>query len=292
MLKKGLAVAVILLLVGISVVPSITGDIERTSDNKELVEITVDICGFDKTDSHKVSLSRKDADRLDALIDKFEEKIDNTANMEDTFAAYNWLIMKLYKIGLLDDTSVKEIKKIVSINYKKAKIFKLLDRQYTINNDFFDENRNYFCMISGHCNQLTFQGIFLTALLIKGFKIRKQIDLSGCFLLSGLVKLLHAKNFFEKGGTIFSGYKFDGEYRVSSEGWIWTLGLNGIKKWENSFHGSLCRIDYHAPYGYYSIDYVGAVGFAGVKIGINPLYGEYFILGNALCVSLSENHSK
>ena len=120
-MKKILPIGVILLFLGVAFSQSITADI---TDSNELVEITVDICGFEETDSHKVSLSRKNADRLDALIDKFEEKIDNTANMEDTFAAYNWLIMKLYKIGLLDDTSFKEIKKIVSINYKKAKIFK------------------------------------------------------------------------------------------------------------------------------------------------------------------------
>jgi hypothetical protein len=70
-----------------------------------------------------------------------------------------------------------------------------------------------------------------------------------------------------------------------SEGWIWTKGMNGVKKWHGSFFGDV--------YFFYTVAsvilvvkyYIGAVGFTGLTVK-RVLNGETIFLGTTLRIAL------
>lgn len=69
-----------------------------------------------------------------------------------------------------------------------------------------------------------------------------------------------------------------------SEGWIFTIGDNGFKKYKGEFYGQLYKIIEPSPIGDY-IYYIGASNFSGIKI--KGLLGGYScFIGKAEHVSL------
>ena len=64
LLKKILAIWIILFFFGLAVSPSLSVIINNISDSKEQMEISVNICGFDRIDTHRVTLSIEDAEKI------------------------------------------------------------------------------------------------------------------------------------------------------------------------------------------------------------------------------------
>lgn len=71
-----------------------------------------------------------------------------------------------------------------------------------------------------------------------------------------------------------------GSFSNPAKGWIFTIGLNGIKRWSGSLWGDLPLKPMVLPSDLLN-HYSGVLGFTGVKI-INPLSGEAHYLGSAL----------
>jgi hypothetical protein len=64
-------------------------------------------------------------------------------------------------------------------------------------------------------------------------------------------------------------------YAFPAQGWISTIGLNGVKKWNQTFHGT---IDY-------PVLNAGVIDFLGIKLlGLN---GKSTYFGSALWVTIS-----
>jgi hypothetical protein len=68
-----------------------------------------------------------------------------------------------------------------------------------------------------------------------------------------------------------------------SQGWINTIGLKGVKKWDGTFYGQLSRYLQASFYGLYC----GITGFTGIRTTLS--FGDNFstfIMGSALRVKL------
>ena len=76
MFRKGLAVAVILLFIGVAFAPSINASVVKD----ELVEFDVEFCGLGK--KHKVKLTQQEADEVELLFDDIKEQLDNVSSSE------------------------------------------------------------------------------------------------------------------------------------------------------------------------------------------------------------------
>jgi len=130
-LKKSLSILVILLFFGLAVSPSLSIDIHTISDSKEEVEISVNIYGFDKIDTHGVTLSVKDAEKIDVLFNEIKNKLDRATIREETVAIFNDAIVELNNLGLLpENMDVGEVSKLVTGEYQNIKLMKFLNDFY------------------------------------------------------------------------------------------------------------------------------------------------------------------
>jgi len=68
-MKKLLAVGVIVLFIGLAIAPSINANISKAFVDSELVEITTEVCGINGVTPNTVSLSKEDAEEVEALFD-------------------------------------------------------------------------------------------------------------------------------------------------------------------------------------------------------------------------------
>ena len=143
MIKKSLAVAVILLFVGVAFAPSINANVSKASVDSELVEITVEISGIYGIKPHTVLLTQEDAEEVEKLIDDIDRRLDNVETREETVEIFNEAVVELDKYGLLGGLSIKQAKKVIYSKY--------LPQSRTANDDYVV---NYFCLLYANYSSL------------------------------------------------------------------------------------------------------------------------------------------
>jgi len=78
MIKKGLAVAVILLFIGVAFAPSINASVVKD----ELVEFDVEFSRLGK--KHTVSMTQQDADEVEVLFDDMQNRLSTVKSDDET----------------------------------------------------------------------------------------------------------------------------------------------------------------------------------------------------------------
>jgi len=176
--KKGLAVGIILLFIGVAIVPGITavislsdGTSTKISDfesvNDDLVEIKVKTFGINSIATHTVWLTEEQVIEYDNLINNFKIELDNCRTLEETIVAYNDMGESLYELGLMpNDLDVKEAKQLVTgaeyslenLDLSRRRMDDEEEQELASNNmqeTMTEENSasdvisNRFCLISG-----------------------------------------------------------------------------------------------------------------------------------------------
>ena len=169
--KKALAVAVILLFIGLAFAPSINANISKESLEDELVEITTEICGLNGG-KHTVSLSKEDAEEVEKLIDDIERRLDEVETREEAVEIFNEAVVELDKYGLLGDLSVKNVQRIVSRFNSDSRLVGFFDRVF--NKEIREENDvdNKLCLVSTHViDAISFWFGFMILLFLSGNNI-------------------------------------------------------------------------------------------------------------------------
>jgi len=284
-IKRGLVVGIIVLFIGIAIAPSVTS-IEfsktKTSNNIDLVEITLQLCKSDGVEDHKMFITQEQEDRLELLIESFKADLDNAETREETIEIYKDMVVSLDELGILpENTNCKEVQDLISgeIGYNIPEELKLKN---IIFNQDDGENKN--CQISGETDDTIITpfvcSIFLYSLLLRAILLDRYVEIQILIWFA----ISKAINFFplnlNLGGLITFGLK---EYECESsmyfynaaKGWVNTIGSNGIKKWDGYIYGNITEIP-TGPIIYYLL---GAIGFTGLKI-------NNFFLGSALWVKL------
>ena len=77
-IRKGLAVAVILLFIGLAFAPSINANLGK----EKLVEFTTEICGLNDG-KQTVKLTQQQANEVEAMFNSIREKLNNTQSREE-----------------------------------------------------------------------------------------------------------------------------------------------------------------------------------------------------------------
>ena len=298
--KKSLAVAVILLFLGVAFAPSINANISKASIDSKLVEITTEICGLNGG-KHTVQLTKEEAEEVEKLIDDIERRLDRTETREETVEIFNEAVVELDKYGLLGGMSVEQIQKLVTGRYQNQRVMKLLE--IVFDNNQANDASNYLCLIIGETTGARLVGLveigcsaLLYALFVIYFISELAFELFVPILLEIRSSIIALNNFYQNmtfpiiGGT---GIISLGGKRPSSspgpplenyhaEGWVWTQGLNGNKSWNGTFYGSIRSLK--SPIYAYHTYYIGATGFLGVKLTKDD--GKEFFLGSALMVKI------
>ena len=321
MFRKGLVCLVIILFIGISIAPSVTSiefSKDNTSNDNDLVEITLQLCKTDGVEDHKMFITQEQDERLDRLIESFKADLDNAETRDETNEIYKDMVVSLDKLGILpENTNCKEVQELVAgdsygfnkvkdfVEHKKPILINLLAEKYKERKGTSEELENYLCLITGISTHTFFIGPigaiigktqeFLIdlglRLLDDYFDIAMTIIFIAFLLAFPLILSVSIWTIipFLFGASVIFGYNVcditgipPNPYYVNSEGWIYTLGLLGKKDWVGPFWGNISVIDLWEYIGF-----VGATGFTGMKIS---LLGFGFYLGSALRVKLGPNY--
>ncbi|MCU0851349.1 MAG: hypothetical protein MUC80_08810 [Candidatus Thermoplasmatota archaeon] len=306
-MKRILTVGVILLFVGVAVAPSINQSVVKATDD-HLVEVTTQACGIQGYGNTTVKLTREQYQNLELYLVEFRARLNQTSTREEAAPIFKEAVVELDKYGLLP--------KGMSVNQTYRLIMKPIEQRLQL----FDAN--YFCLVSGNTLNTGVYGPFaifaehvihnilsrlvnpsktsyfpgslfenfiewllnllyiLTNAVVTGVAALFFIMCftGGFFGIISPVGLLSLLTF----GTIWS-LGGDGDKEPSS-GWVYSIGLTGIKKYEGpELWGTARKKPYYSiPIGF---SYPGVLGFSGLKLG-DPFENTFF-LGSALKVNLS-----
>ncbi len=282
-MRKTLTFGIVLLFIGVAFAPSFYADVETINEQNELIELTVEFYGLDKTDSHQVTVTREDSDKLDSLFNEFKNKLNETNSIEETIIIYEWAIDELNKLGLLGDLSVDEAKKLVTGGFY-YKEFNELFNTYR-NTEIELENLNFLCLISGETTENDFTGpinsLIARTLYFLVF-IKDIFDVIPIIFLMTfpiiIQSIIHFKYPFSIYNTITYGQTV-GLTRMDyySSGWVKTLGLLGYKEWQGKIIGYFIPIS-----TLLSTRYSGVIGFTGIHICDVSGVAKYFGFANAV----------
>ena len=173
-IKKGLALAIIVLFIGVSCQPVFAKDFislemssptpfsyTNISKNNDLVRFSVQICKTGGVENNTVWLTQEKVEELHILIDDFKVNLDSTESLEDTIDLYCEMLESLYNLGIIQDgqnlndtthfisTSGKTLTKLLNLfSNKPIGGYQEIQSIGEYNSDSIVAN-NMLCFISG-----------------------------------------------------------------------------------------------------------------------------------------------
>jgi len=263
--SKALAITIIFLFVTLAFSPSFHANIHnREILNGELIEITSGFYGI-SSEKHKVQLSQEETQELEILFDLIKQQLYKAESKEETTEIFNEAIIKLDKYGLLPDSmDVNRAQRLVIDKYQNSNAMKLIEFVYGRHQETLDDDENIICLVAGTSSETNFYTLltqFVLSLLIH-FNAPGELWVVVYFVLDTI-------DFYRPvclGRIIEYG---------NANGWVFTIGLNGIKTWNGELDDGMI-----IPFWPFE---AGAIGFTGLQIRTPNLS---FYLGSALKVCL------
>ena len=186
MFRKGVAVAVIFLFIGIAIYPSVTAvdyDIDSSKliltevskneiSGNDLVKVVVETCNVGGGQNYTVYLTKQQVQEVENLFDTINVDLNNAKTREEVVEIFNDAVISIGEYGLLpENTSVEEAQKLVTGGDQNPRVVKQLDRLYNKSKGKLDNNSNALCLIAGNttktcfCNPVTRVILVLLSLL-------------------------------------------------------------------------------------------------------------------------------
>ena len=123
LLKKGVAVAIILLFLGVAVVPSIS--IVKTATDNDLAEVTIEAYGIKGFGNHTVKLTKQQNQNLEQYLLDFRERLNTTTTREEAVPLFKEAVVELNKYGLLPKgMSVEHAQRLVTGYYQNSNMLR------------------------------------------------------------------------------------------------------------------------------------------------------------------------
>jgi hypothetical protein len=251
--KKGLVVSVILLFIGVAVAPSINFNVVKASNDNDLVEVTTQACGIKGYGNTTVKLTREQYQNLEQYLVDFRARLNQTTTREEAVPIFKDAVVELDKYGLLPKGMRVE---------KAQKIFENLFKRH---HKTLADNENFLCLIAGRTNETYFSGILPNVLWYVHYWIPHPFD---DVFLQAIIWPLTKINQYQPFILLADIILYEG-----AVGWVWTLGLLGVKTWKGTLIGA-------EPSPYWE-PYIAAFGFTGIKILLNSNSWDIFYFGDA-----------
>jgi hypothetical protein len=266
MKKKALVVGIILLFIGLAIAPSVMSiefSKNKTSNNDDLVEITLQLCKTSGVEDHKMFITQEQNKQLELLIESFKEDLDNSGSYEETVRIYNDMVVSLDELGLLPNgMNVKEAQKLVTgSSHKFNRLFSLLERLFK-----YDKNEDIELQDQKIGNVYENSNCLISSKASETYATYKPPSLLG--IVIGFLLTLLTPYFL---GYVYYGFVCYPVGSTPANGWIHTESES--KKWtcEGKFHGGMgsYQIFMHPLEG----SYRGIEKFRGLKI-VNYVLGR------------------
>ena len=230
LLRKWLAIGILVILMGIAIFPSLTAHISK--DN--FITVNIKTSNTFDSESYNVSLSMQEYEHLEEVMTNIEFNLKNCISIDEAKLIFNESIVEFYNLGLLGDMSLEKAQMLVTEGQDK-KVEKYIEKLN--NNNLLNEGVNCICLTAGSSNQTfmiapvnTLVTIFvLPFYLFIPFKMLKFLCLLAMQVPAGGL------------GIILNGrtQESDHGYNRPSCGWTFSIGLNGVRFHNGSFQGDL-----------------------------------------------------
>ena len=254
-MKKGIFCVLVCMLMILSSITPVSGTI------------------FTKEPSQLMIQRNAQYDETEKIFNYLKGNLDTATTKQDALFLINEAIVELYEHGLLPNgMTVKRAQRLVANGFSRS----VLAQPFRSNNQNNSGNTN--CLVVGMTNHFIFRPFptildipIIEYLVFESnfseyfnfiawfYAIRYSSSLKlGPFAVAGLYA-----NQYENGNlTNIENY--------SASGWIWTIGMNGVKKWEGLFYGGLYTR--YTKYMYNNHSYIEAWDPVGIKgfVGIQP----------------------
>ena len=167
LLRKGLAVGIILLFIGIAVAPSININVVKASNDNELIEVTTQACGIKGFGNTTVKLTKQHYQNLEQYLVDFRARLNQTTTREEAVPIFNEAVVELNKYGLLPKgMSVEQAQKFVTGKYQNPKITANLEKIIDMYPKIEYLGLNAICLITGSSDGTDITALFPVVLLI------------------------------------------------------------------------------------------------------------------------------
>ena len=286
MFRKGLAVAVILLFIGVAFAPSINASVV----DDELVEFDVEFSGLGK--KHRVQLTQEEADDVENIFEELKQKMKTVKSSEGTAELFNEAVVELDKYGLLGSFSVKQVQRLIVGGKLRQELIDRLDKRY---NDIFNDDAAYLCFVAGTLTNVCYFNFYTLPVHILLDLSHNNVFTIGFILalfrlIIAIPSLLIATLLpFCLFSTVCAGYEeyYNNPYGhsnwISSSGWLLFGGIIGTGEWigesmdgdASDFNILILRREC----------FPAIIGFTGVKFK-NINNGRSLFLGRGLKVKM------
>jgi len=149
-LRKSLAVAVILLFIGVAIAPTINFQVVKASQDDDLVEVTTQACGINGFGNTTVELTREQYQNLEQYLVEFRARLNQTATREEAVLLFKEAVVELNKYGLLPKgMSVERVQKLVT-GKKLNPIYKFVEKHLDVGSEnppIISAHGNAFCLL-------------------------------------------------------------------------------------------------------------------------------------------------
>jgi hypothetical protein len=212
-------------------------------------------------------------DETEKIFNDLKLKLDKVTTKQETLVLVNEAIVELHEHGLLPKgMTLQRAQRVATGCFSKSD----LSQPFQSKNENNTGNTN--CLVIGMTNHFIFRpyptiwDIPIMYYLLTNSSLKEELNVLfwfyairyfnplkfGPFAFAGL----HAKQ-YENGNLTHTE-----NYSVS--GWVWTIGMNGVKKWDGTFYGGLYTR--YTKYMYNNHSYTEAWDPIGIKcfVGIQP----------------------
>jgi hypothetical protein len=157
-IKRILAISIILLFLGIAVAPTINFNTVKASTDDDLVEIIIQACGIQGYGNTTVKLPREQYQNLEQYLVEFRDRLNQTSTREEVFPIFKDAVVELDKYGLLPKgMSVERAQRLV-IGIQNT-VSSCLKEKPLLHNRINDSNNsNYLCLVCSITDELTSVG--------------------------------------------------------------------------------------------------------------------------------------
>jgi len=154
LLKKGLAVVIILLFLGVAVVPSINISVVKASTENNSVEVTTEVCGIKGFGTHAVSLTKQEYQNLEQYLVDLRARLNTTTTREKAVPLFKEAVVELNRYGLLPKgMRVGQAQRLVSRYYQNSEMLSEFENDIQsrwnkrYNNNLNPNLKNAFCLL-------------------------------------------------------------------------------------------------------------------------------------------------
>ncbi|GAG58708.1 unnamed protein product [marine sediment metagenome] len=149
LVKRGLAIGIILLFISIIFIPSINFTVVRASNDGALVQVTIQAYGIKGFENTTVILTKQQYQNIEQCLDEFQTRLKQTSTRDKAIPLFKEALIQLNQNGLLpNEMDVVQAQKLVVEAYSKYNELPIFENIFHENN--LQENQhNLFCFVSG-----------------------------------------------------------------------------------------------------------------------------------------------